>query len=118
MSFQNLMFGRDVAGFNAFAPQPSLVRWSATITNGSETHITVPADVEDWCAAFSFQPGTNVWVDFSGATAIIPVGATLAATTSELNPAARTVKSGTKISIITDNTSADVGITLYAIPGP
>lgn len=113
-----LNFGRDVQGFNAYAPQTATNKWSATITNGSETHITLPSDAPVYIAVFSFQPGTNVWVDLTGATAIIPVGATLATTTSELNPAARTVFAGGKISMITDNSSADVGVALYAVSYP
>lgn len=110
-----LNFGRDVQGFNAYAPKTATNKWSATITNGAATSITVPSNAAVWIAVFSFQPGTNIWVDLTGATAIIPVGATLAPTTSELNPAARTVLAAGIISIITDNTSADVGVMLYAL---
>jgi len=117
MSIQ-LNFGRDVQGFNAYAPTTSGDKWSATITNGAETHVTVPSNYAVWIAVFSYQPGTNIWVDLTGATAAIPVGATLASTTAELNPASRTVYAGNKISMITDNTSADVGVSLYAVSYP
>lgn len=110
-----LNFGRDSQGYNAYAPFTAGDKWSATITNGAETHITVPSNHAAWIAVFSYQPGCNVWVDLTGAAAIVPVGATLAATTSELNPGARMILAGGKISIITDNTSADVGVSLYAV---
>lgn len=110
-----LNFGRDVQGFNAYAPPPSTDGWSATIVNGSPTNITIPSNYENWIVSISPQSGANVWVDFSGATAIIPIGAVLSPTTSRLNPGPRTVKSGSNVSIITDNASVDVGIELYAV---
>lgn len=110
-----LNFGRDVQGYNAYAPIPSTNCYSATITNGNATSISVPKSSSIWIAALSYQPGSNVWVDFSGATAAIPVGATFASTTSVRNPASRTVAGGSIISVITDNTSVDVGVELYAI---
>lgn len=113
-----LNFGRDVQGYNAYAPATATDKYNATITNGSETHITVPSNFPVWIAAFSFQPGTNVWVDLTGATAAIPSGATLTACTAELNPGTRTVLAGSKISMITDNTSSDVGVSLYAVSYP
>lgn len=113
-----LQFGRDAQGFNAFAPTPSTNNWSATITDGSATSITVPSNYTTWVVSFSYQGGTNVWVDVTGATAAIPAGATLATTTSVRCPASYTLTSGTNISIITDNTSADVGISMYAVSYP
>lgn len=113
-----LNFGRDVQGYNAYAPPTAGDKWSATITNGAETHITVPSNFPFWIVVFSYQPGANVWVDITGATAIVPVGATLASTTSELNPGARTIAAGGKVSMITDNTSVDVGVMLYAVSYP
>jgi len=110
-----LIFGRDVQGFNAYAPLDSSLKWSATLTNGAATSITVPSSYSTWVVAFSPQPGTDVWVDFTGVTAAIPVGATLAATTSSLNPGQRTVFAGGKISVITDNATADLGIELWPI---
>lgn len=115
MPTEILNFGRDAQGLNAFAPKTAGNKWSATITTGSATSITVPSNYATWIAVFSFQPGTSVWVDLTGATATIPVGATFATTTSELNPAARTILAGGKISVITGNTSADVGVALYAV---
>ena len=113
----SLTFGRDQQGYNAYAPQPSTVKYAATITTGSATSIQVPNSYAVWVVSFRYYPN-DVWVDVSGATAIIPVGATLAATTSELIPASLTLAGGTTISIITGQTSADVSIVMWPVSYP
>lgn len=114
---QNLAFGRDAQGYNSFSPQPSTVKYSATITNGSATSVTVPSTYLMWCVSFRYYPN-DVWVDVSGSTAAVPAGATLASTTSELNPASLTLNAGTDISIITAQTSADVSIVMWPVSYP
>ena len=111
-----LNFGRDVQGMNAYAPQSSTNKYSATLTSGSAASITVPLSSENWIVAFSYKPGATVWVNMLGATAAVPAGATFAATGSELNPGQRKVVGGTVISMITSDTTAAVGISLYAVP--
>ena len=112
-----LHFGRDDQGYNAFAPYPSTVKYNATITDGTATSTTVPKNYPLWVVSFRYFPN-DVWVDVSGATAAIPLGATLAATTSELNPASLTLTAGTNISIITAQTSADVSIVMWPVVLP
>ena len=112
MTTNNLQFGRDSQGYNAYAPYPSAVKYSATITTGSATSVTVPTTHALWVVSFRYYPN-DVWVDVSGATAALPAGATLTATTSELNPASLTLKSGTNISVITGLTSADVSVVMW-----
>lgn len=113
-----LNFGRDVQGYNAYAPQDASFKRSATLLAGGASSFTIPNSYPVWIVAFSPQPGANVWVDFSGSTAAIPVGATFAATTSSLNPGQRTVLAGTSISCITDNTTADIGIEAWPVVLP
>ena len=117
-------FNSDVGGAVAYAPIPSQDVYNATLASGTATSITIPANFEYWIVAFSYQPGTNVWVDFTGATAAVPSGGTLAAATSTLNPGARMVKSkfpggaAATISMITDTTTADVSVEFYSLPYP
>lgn len=112
-----LTFGKDTGSYSAYAPMPSTDKWSATITNGSATSITVPTTHANWVVSFRYYPN-DVWVDTTGATAIIPVGATLAATTSELNPASLTLPSGATISMITGLTAADVSVVMWPVSFP
>ncbi len=112
-----LHFGRDTQSYCAYAPDPSIVKYSATITTGSATSVTVPSTYAVWVVSFRYYPN-DVWVDVSGATAIIPVGATLAATTSEMNPASLTLLAGTNISMITDLTTADVSVVMWPVSYP
>jgi len=112
-----LNFGRDVQGMNAYAPAPSTVKYAATITNGNATSITVPTTYQTWIVSFRYYPN-DVWVDVSGAAAIIPVGSTLASTTSELNPASLTLQSGNTISMITGLTSVDVSVVMWPVSYP
>lgn len=117
-----LLFGRDIQGYNSFSPQPSDNIFSATLVNGAASTITIPTSESEWIVAFSIQPGTTIFVDFTGATAAIPAGGTFAATTSEINPGARFI-SATKndnvtantISIITNNATTEVSVSLYAV---
>lgn len=118
MSIKPLVFGRDEQGYNAYAPQDSSVKYSATLTNGNATSITIPSSFQVWIVAFSIQPGGNLWVDFSGSTAVIPAGPTLVATTSSLNPGQRTVYAAGTISVITDDATLDVGIELWPVSYP
>ena len=114
MSTPQLLFGRDTQGYNAYAPQPSTVKYSATLTVGNATSITVPTSYESWIVSFRYYPN-DVWVDVSGAAAIIPVGATLAATTSEMNPASLMLEGGTNISMITGLATADVSVVMWPV---
>lgn len=110
-----LDFQNDVKGANAYAPAFATDHFSATLTNGSAQSFTVPTgNFSVYVVSFSYQPGTNVWVA-NGTTAAVPAGATFASTASELNPGARRVLAGAVISCITDNTTADVGVSIYAI---
>lgn len=117
-------FNRDVTGGVAYAPMPSTDVYNATLASGTATNITVPQNFDYWIVAFSYQPGTSVWVDFTGATAAVPSGGTLASATATLNPGARTVKktladgSVATISMITDSTTADVSVEFYSTPYP
>lgn len=115
MMSTQLNFGRDTQGLNAYAPDFATNHFSATLTNGSAQTFTVPSNFSVWIASFSYQPGSNFWVA-SNTAAAVPVGATFASTNSELNPGARRVYAGDVISVITDNSSADVGVSLYAVP--
>ena len=110
-----ISFGRDVQGYNAYAPAFCLDAYSATLAAGTAASITVPSNHANWIAVFCLQPGTDVWVA-DNALAAVPAGGTFAPTTSELNPATRVVKAGDVLSFITANTTADVGVLLYAIP--
>lgn len=112
-----LQFGRDVQGYNAYAPYPSTNKFSATITASNPTSITVPSNFPLWVVSFRYSPN-DVWVDVSGAAAIVPVGATLVATTSELNPASLTLTSGTSISVITSQTTAEVSVVMWPVSIP
>lgn len=118
-----LNFGRDIQGYNAYAPAPSTNMYSATLASGGNATITLPTNVPIWIVAFSYQPGSDIWVAYN-TTAAAPAGATFASTTSELNPGARTVPStvttssgtvATTINILNNGTaSADIWVGLYA----
>lgn len=112
-----LTFGRDTNSFNAYAPMPSDNKWSVTLVASTATSITVPTSHDNWIVSFRYFPN-NVWVDTTGATAAIPVGATLAVSTSEMNPASLELPKGTTISMITAQTSADVSVVMWPASFP
>lgn len=112
-----LNFGRDSHSFNAFAPHPSNNIFNSTLTDGTAASCTVPTGVNYpyWTVSFRYQPGSSVFVDVTGATAALPVGATLASATSELNPASLTLVQGQTISMITGDTTAVVAVVMWPI---
>lgn len=110
-----LNFQNDIKGANAYAPAFATNHFSATLTTGSEQTFTVPTgNFNNYVLSFSYQPGTNVWVAVN-TTAAVPAGGTFAATNSELNPSARRVQAADIIHCITDNATAEVGVSIYAI---
>lgn len=116
-----LNFGRDVQGYNAFAPPPSTDKYSATLAAGGNATITLPTNVSSWIVSFSYQPGSLIWVAYN-ASAAAPAGATFATTTSELLPGARVLPSlqangtsATTINLLNGGAgSSEIGVTLYA----
>lgn len=108
-----LVFGRDAQGYNAYAPQFADDKWQVTLQGGTAQSITIPSNFQNWIVAFNYQGGTNVWVA-RNTTATLPTN-TVAKSASELNPGQRAVQAGDTISFITNNTTADFCVILYAI---
>ena len=120
-----LNFGRDIQGYNAYAPPPAADKYSAVLAAGGNATITLPTNSPYWIISFSFQAGSDVWVAYNG-TAAAPAGATFATTTSELLPGSRILQStnttssgtvATTINMLNNGTgTADIGVVLYASP--
>lgn len=110
-----LNFGRDVQGFNTFAPDFADLTFSATLAAAGNSSVTVPSSNENWIMSMSFQPGSDVWVSKNGSAAA-PAGAAFAANASELLPGARKVIAGDVINFFNNGAgTADVGVMLYAV---
>lgn len=110
-----LNFGRDIQGFNAYAPGFSQDRYSANLASASASTVTVPSNFTNWIAALSYQSGSTIWVTVND-NATPPGGATFSQTNSELLPASKTVKAGDIISFYNNGASAaDIGVALYAV---
>lgn len=114
---------RDINGYNGFGLAFCLDKYSADLAQNTDTSLVVPTsgmlgnvanNVNKYIAIFSYEPGASVWVALN-ATAADPAGAGFAATTSELNPAARMVSAGDTLHFFTSNTSAQVGVTFYSL---
>lgn len=108
-----LIFARDKNGFNTFVVKPSLSKYSAVLTTGSEETLTVPKDASKYAAIISTSQGANVWVSVNG-TASFPVGP-FSASDSDLNPPGLIVQSGDVLSFITnDPNDAYVNVKFYS----
>lgn len=101
------MLGTDINGRADFSlPKMSYGEGTTLAANVAQT-FTTPANFNR--AFFSYAVGTNVFVAIGGTAEVF--GATVAATTSELNPACRqlNISGGQTISVISD-TDSYVGI--------
>jgi phosphosulfolactate phosphohydrolase-like enzyme len=109
-------------GVNGFGLPFCDTVYSVTLGANTAASVTVPgasADFSDsipkYIAVFSFVQGSSVYATING-TAVVPAGNSLAATTSELlnlDNAAKYVKAGDVISIISAHAATDVSIALY-----
>ncbi len=110
-----LILGKDATGQCAFAPKPSVNIESAYLADGTASSFTVPSTADNWNVSFQKEDGTTIFVDFTGATAALPVSGSLSSTTAECNPGSRTVTKGTIISVITPNTNAYISCVMWQV---
>lgn len=119
-----LNFIRDINGYNGFGLQFTDTAYSCTLTQNTDTTLTVPktsgmggqgiSQKANFLAIFNYDPGTSTWVALN-TTAGAPAGNTFAATQSELNPAARLVNGGDVIHFYSTDIGTDVSVILYSI---
>lgn len=113
-----MILARDVQGMAIEVWPPSKTIYSAKLASGSASSITIPSDFPEYIVIFSVQQTTNIWCDFTGAAAVAATSGTLVAGTAELIPFGymygRLVPAGANLSLITDSTTAEVSISIYA----
>jgi hypothetical protein len=118
-------FGRDDQGYNAYAPNPSTDIYEVKLVSGTPATLTLPTNSLNWIVAFSYTGGSDVFVDFTGATAAAPTLGTFVSSTSSHNPGVRTVPStkivnglqtATTISLATTDAVAYVSVELWSAP--
>jgi hypothetical protein len=98
-------------------------KFTTTLGAATEATLTVPgiatlgninsSSKAQWMAVFSYEAAKKIYVAVN-ATAAVPAGNTLAASTSSLNPPGRIVKEGDVISVIS-GAVGDMSIELYYV---
>lgn len=104
MSSTKFNLTKDIGGYNGFGISFSQDGEGTFLAANTEQHFTVPSNHPKWLAIFSFTPGANIWVDGIN-TAALPTSS-FSSTTAELNPSARAVVAGQKLSFITGDTNS------------
>lgn len=108
---------RDLSGTNGFGILPTYNVQGCSLTASAAQTFTVPSNYPNWIAIFSYTPGAEIFVDFSGNTATIP-GGTVGSLTVVLNPSARAVNAGQTFSVITGDATSPFIVVEYQIIQP
>ncbi len=108
---------RDISGFNGFGIIPTYDIQGCSLAASTAQTFTVPDNYPNWIAIFTFTPGANVFVDFTGATATVPTG-TVGTITKVLNPSGRAVAGGSTFSVITPDATSPYIVVEYQIVPP
>ena len=119
---------KDVAGYNGFGLQFSDTKYSASLAATTDTTVTVPEKgamgaalnaVNRWLAVIAVEANASVWSAVN-VTAAVPVGATFAATNSDLiiggEYYAREVKGGDVLHFLAPVAGTDICVMFYALP--
>lgn len=119
---------KDVAGYNGFGLPVSDQKWTASLAATTDTTLTIPTNAvmgaplnskQRFLAIITVEPAGSVWFALN-ATAAVPAGATLAASTSELIVGgeyfAREVKGTDVLHFFTATAATDISVVLYALP--
>ncbi len=117
---------KNISGQNGFGLPFCTQIYSAILGAGVDTTLAVPATAaigapssnrfNKWVAVISYSravPASAVYVAVN-ATAAVPAGAAFAATTSEIEPAAKHVKTGDTLHFICA-AAANVTVAFYAV---
>jgi len=108
---------RDISGYNGFGIIPTYDIQGCSMAASAAQTFTTPSNHSNWIAIFSYTPGANFFVDFSGATATVP-GGTVGAVTVVLNPSARAVNAGQTFSVITPDATSPYITVEFQIVAP
>lgn len=102
---------RDINGFCTFGLTPADDKQNAILAATTAQTFTVPATITNAAAIFYFAPGSSVWVAHND-TATLP-SSSVSTANSEGNPTVWKVKGGDTISMVTNDTTAEVGVKYY-----
>jgi len=103
----------DIGGRNGFGVEFADDGQRTTLVAGVEQHFTVPSTYKVWVAIFLFESGSRVWVGKNITVTVPPNSFT--ASTADIIPAARVVRGGDVLSFITNDTTAEIKVSLYAV---
>ena len=119
---------KDVAGYNGFGLQFSDLKFSASLAITTDTTLAVPLrgsmgaalnEINKWLAVVAVEANASVWCALNTAAAV-PVGATFAATGSDLilgtEYYAREVKAGDVMHFLAPVAGTDICVMFYALP--
>lgn len=119
---------KDVAGYNGFGLQFSDQKFTASLAVTSDTTLTVPLtgsmgaplnQVNKFLAVITVEANASVWCAIN-TTAAVPVGATFAASNSDLiigsQYYAREVKAGDILHFLAPVAGTDICVMFYALP--
>lgn len=110
-----LAMTRDINGYNTFGLSFSTQKVFTTLATTVEQTTTVPTqNVKGYLAIFSYEPGAKVWVGNGSSAVSLPSGS-FAASNGELNPSAREVSPGSTLRFITNDTTAEIGVSYYEL---
>lgn len=108
---------RDLSGTNGFGILPTYDIQGCYLTASEAQTFTVPDNYPHWMVVFSYTPGANVFIDFTGATAVVP-SASVSTITVVLNPAGRSLLGGKTFSVITPDSTTPFITVEYQVAPP